>query len=130
MGSASGFTLRLKSCSAEAAPAISDSVSSKRSIAARFCGAASETSSNRLRYRLAPANWPPRSSSERLMSRPMALTPTASSLSTTEASTRRSQGTRPKRARSEEHTSELQSQSNLVCRLLLEKKKDHELRLS
>src|SRR2546430_17062888 len=27
-------------------------------------------------------------------------------------------------ARSEEHTSELQSQSNLVCRLLLEKKKD------
>src|SRR2546427_1941705 len=33
---------------------------------------------------------------------------------------------RPQRAvvlRSEEHTSELQSQSNLVCRLLLEKKK-------
>src|SRR2546427_1592455 len=28
-----------------------------------------------------------------------------------------------KRNRSEEHTSELQSQSNLVCRLLLEKKK-------
>src|SRR2546430_7636085 len=28
-----------------------------------------------------------------------------------------------KTARSEEHTSELQSQSNLVCRLLLEKKK-------
>src|SRR2546430_12542814 len=27
--------------------------------------------------------------------------------------------------RSEEHTSELQSQSNLVCRLLLEKKKQH-----
>src|SRR2546430_11213069 len=27
--------------------------------------------------------------------------------------------------RSEEHTSELQSQSNLVCRLLLEKKKGH-----
>src|SRR2546430_12511788 len=35
-------------------------------------------------------------------------------------------------ARSEEHTSELQSQSNLVCRLLLEKKKNknrHTLRL-
>src|SRR5688572_32732045 len=38
-------------------------------------------------------------------------------------------GARPRRAvaggvvRSEEHTSELQSQSNLVCRLLLEKKK-------
>src|SRR2546430_3578221 len=28
----------------------------------------------------------------------------------------------PARTRSEEHTSELQSQSNLVCRLLLEKK--------
>src|SRR2546427_107974 len=35
-------------------------------------------------------------------------------------------------ARSEEHTSELQSQSNLVCRLLLEKKKNdnsHDIRL-
>src|SRR2546427_8719615 len=30
--------------------------------------------------------------------------------------------------RSEEHTSELQSQSNLVCRLLLEKKKKNERR--
>src|SRR2546430_10350570 len=30
-------------------------------------------------------------------------------------------------ARSEEHTSELQSQSNLVCRLLLEKKKHNAL---
>src|SRR5688572_31763387 len=29
-------------------------------------------------------------------------------------------------ARSEEHTSELQSQSNLVCRLLLEKKKNRD----
>src|SRR5256886_12298591 len=29
----------------------------------------------------------------------------------------------PEKNRSEEHTSELQSQSNLVCRLLLEKKK-------
>src|SRR2546430_10029504 len=29
------------------------------------------------------------------------------------------------RSRSEEHTSELQSQSNLVCRLLLEKKNDY-----
>src|SRR5256886_2979239 len=33
-------------------------------------------------------------------------------------------------ARSEEHTSELQSQSNLVCRLLLEKKKAQRHRLS
>src|SRR2546427_6776469 len=30
--------------------------------------------------------------------------------------------------RSEEHTSELQSQSNLVCRLLLEKKKNNMLK--
>src|SRR2546430_17674355 len=30
-----------------------------------------------------------------------------------------------RRVRSEEHTSELQSQSNLVCRLLLEKKKNN-----
>src|SRR2546427_3935313 len=37
----------------------------------------------------------------------------------------RSRGRLPERGsvRSEEHTSELQSQSNLVCRLLLEKKK-------
>src|SRR5256886_4173230 len=31
----------------------------------------------------------------------------------------------PAYARSEEHTSELQSQSNIVCRLLLEKKNRH-----
>src|SRR2546430_5963798 len=40
--------------------------------------------------------------------------------------TRRLRGGRDDRIeRSEEHTSELQSQSNLVCRLLLEKKKAH-----
>src|SRR5215204_6820064 len=33
----------------------------------------------------------------------------------------------PRTARSEEHTSELQSHSDLVCRLLLEKKKAKEL---
>src|SRR5688572_31008140 len=38
----------------------------------------------------------------------------------------RQEGGRHGRARSEEHTSELQSQSNLVCRLLLEKKKKKE----
>src|SRR2546426_12795730 len=32
---------------------------------------------------------------------------------------------RRREGRSEEHTSELQSPCNLVCRLLLEKKKDH-----
>src|SRR2546427_1240307 len=35
---------------------------------------------------------------------------------------------RSRKRRSEEHTSELQSQSNLVCRLLLEKKKNRENR--
>src|SRR5438270_8753278 len=35
----------------------------------------------------------------------------------------RARGTEQVAGRSEEHTSELQSQSNLVCRLLLEKKK-------
>src|SRR2546430_9574173 len=37
-------------------------------------------------------------------------------------------GEEGRRERSEEHTSELQSQSNLVCRLLLEKKKEQQLR--
>src|SRR2546430_12041278 len=47
---------------------------------------------------------------------------------------RHGQGLRDRTRRSEEHTSELQSQSNLVCRLLLEKKKKssrtHSLRCS
>src|SRR5205085_6465396 len=38
-------------------------------------------------------------------------------------SSRTGAGSRSSAPRSEEHTSELQSQSNLVCRLLLEKKK-------
>src|SRR2546426_2107567 len=37
---------------------------------------------------------------------------------------------RAKHARSEEHTSELQSPCNLVCRLLLEKKKKKKLKTS
>src|SRR5688572_31886171 len=37
---------------------------------------------------------------------------------------------RSQELRSEEHTSELQSQSNLVCRLLLEKKKKYKKRLN
>src|SRR2546427_7884237 len=49
------------------------------------------------------------------------------SLSGNSSSTRRSVRCRSFRSpRSEEHTSELQSQSNLVCRLLLEKKKKTE----
>src|SRR2546426_7758340 len=39
---------------------------------------------------------------------------------------RRRRGQEPEQARSEEHTSELQSPCNLVCRLLLEKKKNIE----
>src|SRR2546430_2868607 len=42
---------------------------------------------------------------------------------------RRSSPTTRSLPRSEEHTSELQSQSNLVCRLLLEKKKKQRFRL-
>src|SRR2546430_9401918 len=38
----------------------------------------------------------------------------------------RARGVRIGGTRSEEHTSELQSQSNLVCRLLLEKKKKNQ----
>src|SRR5438093_6420181 len=41
----------------------------------------------------------------------------------------REDATRDVRARSEEHTSELQSLTNLVCRLLLEKKKKHDKNL-
>src|SRR2546430_16400013 len=37
---------------------------------------------------------------------------------------------RARAGRSEEHTSELQSQSNLVCRLLLEKKKKHTITIA
>src|SRR5260221_11541543 len=40
---------------------------------------------------------------------------------------RRNCGATPKAFRSEEHTSELQSHSDLVCRLLLEKKNYHRL---
>src|SRR5688572_30934952 len=52
---------------------------------------------------------PPRSLSRRVQRR--------------QSSRRRAVRTWSPMARSEEHTSELQSQSNLVCRLLLEKKK-------
>src|SRR5438270_5447677 len=45
-------------------------------------------------------------------------------LSTPARSDRRLTPLASKDRRSEEHTSELQSQSNLVCRLLLEKKKN------
>src|SRR5438034_8091423 len=47
----------------------------------------------------------------------------AASTSRESAICSRNQGWRPSGRRSEEHTSELQSHSDLVCRLLLEKKK-------
>src|SRR2546430_5228511 len=46
------------------------------------------------------------------------------------AAAKPSDATQLRRKRSEEHTSELQSQSNLVCRLLLEKKKKRDKRAS
>src|SRR2546427_7413922 len=63
----------------------------------------------------------------------------AGTMTPTEAATARSPDTASSRPtittttqasilRSEEHTSELQSQSNLVCRLLLEKKKTNKAR--
>src|SRR2546425_7986684 len=50
----------------------------------------------------------------------------ASRRSRPSASPPRPHGSGPPRARSEEHTSELQSLAYLVCRLLLEKKKNHQ----
>src|SRR5690606_42059233 len=41
----------------------------------------------------------------------------------------REDGAELRASRSEEHTSELQSRENLVCRLLLEKKKKHQMRI-
>src|SRR5436190_13553552 len=58
--------------------------------------------------------------------RPVPLQSTSSSGPTTSAPTRNGRSA----SRSEEHTSELQSHSDLVCRLLLEKKKKHHKGLS
>src|SRR2546430_7227738 len=55
---------------------------------------------------------------------------TRSSSAESFAHTRLGANRRDASSRSEEHTSELQSQSNLVCRLLLEKKKKADWRLS
>src|SRR5690625_5632779 len=51
-------------------------------------------------------------------------TPGQSTPLRSEADRRGSPGSEENRRRSEEHTSELQSRGHLVCRLLLEKKKD------
>src|SRR5438132_5887204 len=62
-----------------------------------------------------------------LTSRPMPASPVATTRRPTScrASCERTAGS-PPTARSEEHTSELQSHSDLVCRLLLEKKKEQQ----
>src|SRR5215204_7211048 len=56
---------------------------------------------------------------------PMPVGPASISSTSAPASTRSRVTTEP---RSEEHTSELQSHSDLVCRLLLEKKKKHTIK--
>src|SRR5688572_26639397 len=53
----------------------------------------------------------------------LAFSPKDSSIEFTGAKVTGKHDVKVKEFRSEEHTSELQSQSNLVCRLLLEKKK-------
>src|SRR2546430_8477618 len=53
---------------------------------------------------------------------PICLSCTRAAMKPTPSSRRSTYGSET--SRSEEHTSELQSQSNLVCRLLLEKKKE------
>src|SRR2546427_4984928 len=54
---------------------------------------------------------------------PLGMSPTAPSVVRTTTGSMRIANATEAEIRSEEHTSELQSQSNLVCRLLLEKKK-------
>src|SRR5437016_10147863 len=74
-----------------------------RSSTVRFAGWISEALPGRARpAQPLPAIRPRRSSNPRIVSLPQAV----------------------RRKRSEEHTSELQSLTNLVCRLLLEKKND------
>src|SRR5688572_32691894 len=66
----------------------------------------------------------PRPSTPRTMCRVSVLEANINSLLSRAGDIRARLGAlRGRGARSEEHTSELQSQSNLVCRLLLEKKK-------
>src|SRR5690606_41621473 len=57
------------------------------------------------------------------------LVPGASPRRALEARDRGDRARLSRQRRSEEHTSELQSREKLVCRLLLEKKKDHWTRL-
>src|SRR2546430_9205656 len=84
----------------------------------------SSTSSHRTKIRATP-----RRSPRFIVTRSPAVGPAGPALANRDRSDRCPGETpSPSRAsvRSEEHTSELQSQSNLVCRLLLEKKKKQE----
>src|SRR3989440_8830804 len=71
-----------------------------------------------------PRSRPSRSTKRSPLRRPYHSTPTLSRPRATWGSPWETEARRPARpTRSEEHTSELQSRSDLVCRLLLEKKK-------
>src|SRR3989442_2823681 len=67
---------------------------------------------------------PPSRSSSSASSWPAAESTTGTSPALASPTSRRTAVSVRKRTRSEEHTSELQSRPHLVCRLLLEKKKD------
>src|SRR5437773_5802855 len=89
-----------------------------------------------LRYHPHPVlhSFPTRRSSDLRCSTARCRNPTSRSASGSSTSGGRSaspSSTMPwRRPRSEEHTSELQSHHDLVCRLLLEKKKNNKLRLN
>src|SRR5438093_2092830 len=102
--------------------------------AARASTSASVTICAITRARLAPSAWRTTISDSRIAVRAKisvaTFADTAPSSSRTMAWTARSSsrsGSPGVRPRSEEHTSELQSLTNLVCRLLLEKKKHNKL---
>src|SRR2546427_6681897 len=78
----------------------------------------SATSSSRVSKAFLPKDWKYSHSSSARFASVGAVSWESAALEPSTASTSRASG-----MRSEEHTSELQSQSNLVCRLLLEKKK-------
>src|SRR2546427_7130968 len=84
-------------------------------LAAALLGSTSKTS-GRLRAKLAPVAWEPS----------VTLTPCGTAFPPRNSIGKPVRKLSAPPLRSEEHTSELQSQSNLVCRLLLEKKKNKE----
>ena len=98
---------------------MSDSASPKCSTELRFRGDAREISSKRFRYRLAPAKRAPRSSSEKLMSKPMPVTDCSLSLSISEAITRRSHGKRPNLAMAASSTAAMTTRPLVCCGLSL-----------